>query len=136
MREAVLDADVDVAISASMDVDHGTVQPLQTLFGDAAAVPVIPIFINSVATPLGPLKRARALGAAVGDFLPRGVVYTVSCALDKKVVVIGLVVGLSVSETTSCDFTGQRRRCSLRRQPTLLQSLRDVGSGPLHQEHA
>ena len=59
---AVLDAGVDVAISASMDVDHGTVQPLQTLFGDAAAIPVVPIFINSVATPLGPLKRARALG--------------------------------------------------------------------------
>jgi 2,3-dihydroxyphenylpropionate 1,2-dioxygenase len=77
---AVLDAGVDVAISASMDVDHGTVQPLQTLFGDATAVPVIPIFINSVATPLGPLKRVRALGAAVGDYLR---------TLDKRVLVIG-----------------------------------------------
>ena len=36
---AVLDAGVDVAISASMEVDHGTVQPLQMLFGDAAAIP-------------------------------------------------------------------------------------------------
>ena len=52
-----------------MDVDHGTVQPLQTLFGDAAAKPVIPIFINSVATPLGPMRRVRALGAAVGNYL-------------------------------------------------------------------
>ena len=78
--EAVLDADVDVAISASMEVDHGTVQPLQTLFGDAAARPVIPIFINSVATPLGPLKRARALGAAVGRF---------AATLDKRVLVLG-----------------------------------------------
>src|SRR5690348_9204884 len=33
LAEAVLAADVDVAISASMDVDHGTVQPLPTLFG-------------------------------------------------------------------------------------------------------
>ncbi len=49
-----------------MDVDHGTVQPLQKLFGDATAKPVIPVFINSVATPLGPLRRVRALGAAVG----------------------------------------------------------------------
>ena len=32
---AVLESGVDVAISASMDVDHGTVQPLQKLFGDA-----------------------------------------------------------------------------------------------------
>ncbi len=66
---AVLESGVDVAISASMDVDHGTVQPLQKLFGDATARPVIPIFINSVATPLGPLRRVRALGAAVGTYL-------------------------------------------------------------------
>lgn len=80
LAEAVLAADIDVAISASMDVDHGTVQPLETLFGDAASVPVIPIFINSVATPLGPLRRSRALGTAVGSFL---------ATLDTRVLVIG-----------------------------------------------
>jgi 2,3-dihydroxyphenylpropionate 1,2-dioxygenase len=78
--ESLWGAGVDVAISSSMDVDHGTVQPLETLFGDAASVPVIPIFINSVATPLGPIKRARALGAAVGDFLG---------TLGKRVLVVG-----------------------------------------------
>lgn len=78
--EALWEAGVDVAISSSMDVDHGTVQPLETLFGDAASVPVVPIFINSVATPLGPVKRARALGAAVGDFLG---------TLGKRVLVVG-----------------------------------------------
>ncbi|MBV8966709.1 MAG: 3-carboxyethylcatechol 2,3-dioxygenase [Mycobacteriaceae bacterium] len=77
---AVMDAGVDVAISASMEVDHGTVQPLQALFGDATAVPVIPIFVNSVATPLGPLKRARALGAAVGHF---------ATGLNKRVLLVG-----------------------------------------------
>jgi 2,3-dihydroxyphenylpropionate 1,2-dioxygenase len=77
---AVLESGVDVAISASMDVDHGTVQPLEKLFGDATARPVIPIFINSVATPLGPLRRVRALGAAVGTFL---------AALGKRVLVVG-----------------------------------------------
>ncbi|CAJ1581300.1 3-carboxyethylcatechol 2,3-dioxygenase [[Mycobacterium] wendilense] len=77
---AVLDADVDVAISAGMEVDHGTVQPLQTLFGDAAAVPIIPVFINSVATPLGPVRRVRALGTAIGAFL---------ATLDKRVLVLG-----------------------------------------------
>jgi 2,3-dihydroxyphenylpropionate 1,2-dioxygenase len=77
---AILDAGVDIAISASMEVDHGTVQPLQTLFGDAAARPVIPIFINSVATPLGPLKRARALGAAVGNF---------AATLNNRVLLVG-----------------------------------------------
>src|SRR3954466_1330884 len=80
LAEAVLAADVDVAMSASMDVDHGTVQPLQTLFGDAAAKPVIPIFINSVAAPLGPLRRSRALGTAVGNFL---------ATVNKRVLVVG-----------------------------------------------
>ncbi|BBY24508.1 3-carboxyethylcatechol 2,3-dioxygenase [Mycobacterium stomatepiae] len=78
--EAVLDAGIDVAVSASMDVDHGTVQPLEKLFGDATARPVIPVFINAVAVPLGPLDRCRALGAAVGTYL---------ATLDKRVLVIG-----------------------------------------------
>ena len=69
-----------VAISAAMDVDHGTVQPLQKLFGDATAKPVIPIFVNSVATPLGPLRRVRALGTAVGRHL---------ATLGRRVLVIG-----------------------------------------------
>jgi len=77
---AVLESGIDVAISASMEVDHGTVQPLQKLFGDAASRPVIPIFINSVATPLGPLRRVRALGAAVGTYL---------ATLGQRVLIIG-----------------------------------------------
>jgi 2,3-dihydroxyphenylpropionate 1,2-dioxygenase len=78
--KAVLSAGVDVAISANMDVDHGTVQPLEKLFGDATARPVIPIFINSVATPLGPLHRCRTLGTAVGSYL---------ATLDKRILVVG-----------------------------------------------
>jgi 2,3-dihydroxyphenylpropionate 1,2-dioxygenase len=78
--EAVLDSGVDVAVSASMDVDHGTVQPLEKLFGDALSHPVIPIFINAIAAPLGPLHRCRALGTAVGGYL---------ATLDKRVLVIG-----------------------------------------------
>ncbi|WP_233151290.1 3-carboxyethylcatechol 2,3-dioxygenase [Mycobacterium lehmannii] len=77
---AVLESGIDVAISASMDVDHGTVQPLQNLFGDATSVPTIPVFINSVATPLGPVRRVRALGAALGTFL---------ATLDQRVLVVG-----------------------------------------------
>jgi 2,3-dihydroxyphenylpropionate 1,2-dioxygenase len=41
---------------------------------------VIPVFINSVATPLGPIKRARALGDALGRFLS---------TVDKRVLVVG-----------------------------------------------
>jgi 2,3-dihydroxyphenylpropionate 1,2-dioxygenase len=63
-----------------MDVDHGTVQPLEKLFGDATSRPVIPIFVNAIAVPLGPLQRCRALGTAVGSFL---------ATLDKRVLLIG-----------------------------------------------
>ncbi|HEY9313212.1 3-carboxyethylcatechol 2,3-dioxygenase [Williamsia sp.] len=77
---SVLEAGVDVAVSESMDVDHGTVQPLQRLLGDVRARPVIPIFVNSVAAPLGPLRRVRALGTAVGRHLT---------GLDKRVLIVG-----------------------------------------------
>lgn len=77
---AVLGRGVDVAVSAGMDVDHAMVQPLQRLFGDATACPVIPIFINAVAAPLGPIHRARALGAAVGEYL---------ATLDLRVLILG-----------------------------------------------
>lgn len=77
---AVLERGVDVAVSASMDVDHAVVQPLERLFGDAVACPVIPIFLNAVAPPLGPIHRARALGAAVGEFL---------ADLDMRVLILG-----------------------------------------------
>jgi 2,3-dihydroxyphenylpropionate 1,2-dioxygenase len=80
MAAAVWESGVDVSLSAAMDVDHGTVQPLEVLFGDATSRPVIPVFINSVATPLGPLKRTRALGAAIGAYLG---------TLGKRVLVVG-----------------------------------------------
>lgn len=78
--KAILDAGVDIAVSAGMDVDHGTVQPLEKLFGDATARPVIPIFVNAIGVPLGPLHRCRALGAAVGAHL---------ATLDKRVLLLG-----------------------------------------------
>ncbi|WP_076784737.1 3-carboxyethylcatechol 2,3-dioxygenase [Parafrankia discariae] len=80
LAEAAWAADVDVAVSTGMDVDHGTVQPLAALFGDIAARPVVPVFVNSVAVPLAPLRRARLLGAAIGRYL---------AGLDRRVLVLG-----------------------------------------------
>jgi 2,3-dihydroxyphenylpropionate 1,2-dioxygenase len=76
----VLAAGVDVAVSEDMRVDHGCVQPLTVLLPAMTAVPVVPVFINCVADPLGPAVRARLLGAAVGDAL-RG--------MDRRVLVLG-----------------------------------------------
>lgn len=66
--EAVLAADVDVAISAQMSVDHAFAQPLEQLTGALDARPVIPVFVNAAAPPLGPMSRSRRLGEAVGSW--------------------------------------------------------------------
>ena len=74
IARAVLAAGVDVAVSEDMRVDHGFVQPLTLLLPSPTAVPavpVVPVFVNCVAEPLGPAVRARLLGAAVGAALPR-----------------------------------------------------------------
>lgn len=80
IAKTVLESGVDVALSEDMQVDHGLVQPLTMLFPSMTAVPVVPIFINCVAEPLGPAIRARLLGRAVGEAL-RG--------MDRRVLVVG-----------------------------------------------
>ncbi|GAB3238680.1 3-carboxyethylcatechol 2,3-dioxygenase [Mycolicibacterium hippocampi] len=129
---AVLDSGVDIAISAAMHVDHGTVQPLQKLFGDATAKPVIPVFINSVATPLGPLSRVRALGAAVGTHLAE---------LGKRVLVVGSgglshdppVPTLATAPPAALErivhgkpMTGEQRQA---RQVAVMEAAREFASG-------
>jgi 2,3-dihydroxyphenylpropionate 1,2-dioxygenase len=80
LARGVLDRGVDLTISASMVVDHGFVQPLEVLFGGIDQVPVVPVFVNGVATPLCPISRIRSLGAAVGE---------VAATLDKRVLFLG-----------------------------------------------
>jgi 2,3-dihydroxyphenylpropionate 1,2-dioxygenase len=63
---AVLANGIDLAYSERMQVDHGFAQPLEILFGSVDALPLVPVFINSVAEPLGPVSRARLLGEALG----------------------------------------------------------------------
>ena len=76
----VLDAGIDVTLSERMYVDHGFAQPLQVLLGGIDRVPVVPVFINCVAVPLGPARRARLLGQAVGR---------AASALGRRVLFIG-----------------------------------------------
>jgi 2,3-dihydroxyphenylpropionate 1,2-dioxygenase len=78
--QAVLDAGVDLAISMRMELDHATAQPLRELFGALDARPVIPVFINAAAPPLGPVARARQLGAAIGRFF---------AGRDERVLLVG-----------------------------------------------
>lgn len=66
---AVMDRDVDMAISRRMQTDHGVVQPLENLFGDIAVRPVVPVFVNRVARPFTSMRRIRQIRVAVGEFL-------------------------------------------------------------------
>jgi 2,3-dihydroxyphenylpropionate 1,2-dioxygenase len=77
---AALDAELDVTVSERMYVDHGFAQPLEMLLGGIDRVPVVPVFINCVAQPLGPARRARLLGQAIG---------TAAATLDRRVLFIG-----------------------------------------------
>lgn len=77
---AVLEAGVDSAVSYRMQLDHGAAQPLELLLGGLRQVPVIPVFINSVATPLPSFQRARLLGEAIGRW---------AASLDKRVLFLG-----------------------------------------------
>lgn len=80
LAAAVLEAGIDTAVSRRMQVDHGAVQPLEVLFGSPAARPIIPIFVNCVASPFAPMHRVRLLGEAVGRY---------AASLDKRVLLMG-----------------------------------------------
>ncbi|MCH5672879.1 3-carboxyethylcatechol 2,3-dioxygenase [Streptomyces gilvus] len=80
LARGALDRGIDLTVSARMTVDHGFVQPLEVLFGGIDHVPVVPVFVNGVATPLGPVSRIRALGTALGD---------AASALDRRVLFLG-----------------------------------------------
>ncbi|EPP4586014.1 3-carboxyethylcatechol 2,3-dioxygenase [Escherichia coli] len=57
---AVMKSGIDLAVSYCMQVDHGFAQPLEFLLGGLDKVPVLPVFINGVATPLPELAKADA----------------------------------------------------------------------------
>ncbi|MCX3290397.1 3-carboxyethylcatechol 2,3-dioxygenase [Streptomyces sp. NEAU-H22] len=80
LARGVLDRGVDLTVSARMTVDHGFVQPLEVLFGGIDKVPVVPVFVNGVATPLGPVSRIRALGTAIGE---------AAAVLERRVLFLG-----------------------------------------------
>jgi 2,3-dihydroxyphenylpropionate 1,2-dioxygenase len=77
---AALEAEIDVALSERMRVDHGFAQPLEVLFGGIDRTPVVPVFINCVAEPIGPARRARLLGSVIGS---------VAASLNRRVLIIG-----------------------------------------------
>jgi len=80
VARSVLESGIDVAISERMHVDHGFSQALELLTGSLSNRQTVPIFINCVGEPLGPVARVRLLGEAVGR---------AALELDKRVLLIG-----------------------------------------------
>jgi 2,3-dihydroxyphenylpropionate 1,2-dioxygenase len=76
----ILDADLDIALSHRLQVDHGLTQTIEELTGSLDRFPVVPIIVNSVAPPFGPYRRVRKLGEAVGRFV---------AGLGKRVLIVG-----------------------------------------------
>lgn len=77
---AVMKEGIDLAVSYCMQVDHGFAQPLEFLLGGLDTLPVLPVFINGVASPLPGFQRTRMLGEAIGRFLT---------TLNKRVLILG-----------------------------------------------
>ncbi|OKL54039.1 3-(2,3-dihydroxyphenyl)propionate dioxygenase [Bowdeniella nasicola] len=83
LAQYIIDQDLDTAISRRMEVDHGAVQPIEIMFGEAVAtLPVIPVFVNGLAKPFMRMQRVRKLGDAVGSFVKEALA-------DQKVLLIG-----------------------------------------------
>ena len=68
VAQALLDNDVDVAISRRMDIDHGFTQLLVQLFEWSNMPPVVPIFVNCVGHPLPSIRRVIRFGAVLGEY--------------------------------------------------------------------
>lgn len=64
LAQSVVEADVDLAISARMQVDHGQTHAVQYVL-DGMDVPVVPVVLNMFAPPLPTLRRCAALGRAL-----------------------------------------------------------------------
>ncbi|WP_188547663.1 3-carboxyethylcatechol 2,3-dioxygenase [Rhodococcoides trifolii] len=79
IAEHVLGDGIDLTVSLDMQVDHGAVQPMELMYSDIGAKPVVPVFINSVAPPFTPVQRIRLLGESIGRYLS---------TMDQKVLVI------------------------------------------------
>ena len=133
LAEAVIASGIDLSVSLDMAVDHGSVQPMEILFGDIRAKPVVPIFINAVAPPFTPVQRVRLLGEAVGRHL---------ATLDKKVLLIasgGLshdppvprIVTATPQQRSMMMGEGQPLSSEARdaRQQRVIQAARDFAAG-------
>jgi len=68
LLDSLVGDDIDVAFSLRLTVDHGITHSLQYLT-PRLDVPIVPVVMNMFAPPLPSLRRAHAMGAAIGRAL-------------------------------------------------------------------
>jgi 2,3-dihydroxyphenylpropionate 1,2-dioxygenase len=68
IRDGLAGAGFDVALSYALTVDHGVVQSYDVICGTnaGAALPLVPLVVNTAAPPLPSMERCAALGRALG----------------------------------------------------------------------
>jgi 2,3-dihydroxyphenylpropionate 1,2-dioxygenase len=133
LLRGALARDVDIALSERMVVDHGFAQPLELLLGGIDRLPVVPVFLNCVAEPLGPPRRARLLGNALGHAakdLGRRVLFVGSGGLSHDPP-IPTLAGASPEVTERLVAGGRSLTPEQRndRQQRVIQAGRDAATG-------
>jgi hypothetical protein len=68
--EACYDGGLDPSFSDELELDHGTMVPLHFLVPDGS-VPIVPIFINTLAAPQPSGRRCLEFGRVIGEVLRR-----------------------------------------------------------------
>lgn len=85
LHAAVLAQGIDVPRSERLKVDHGMLQTIEFIFGSDLPRPFVPVFVNCVGKPLGPMRRIRLFGEAIGvtaATLGKRVLFTASGGLS------------------------------------------------------
>ncbi len=59
LAEAVIAEGIDLSVSLEMEVDHGTVQPMEIVYGDITAKPFIPAILRELRRPALHPRQAR-----------------------------------------------------------------------------
>lgn len=137
LHAGVLAQGIDVARSERLRVDHGMLQSLEFIFGAGLPRPFVPVFVNSIGKPLGPMRRVRLFGEALGtaaSTLGRRVLFTASGGLSHDPPVADFETGTpEVRERiTHADVTPER---IAEREAAILAAgkRRAAGEGPARQ---
>jgi 2,3-dihydroxyphenylpropionate 1,2-dioxygenase len=108
IRDGLAEAGFDLSLSYSLTVDHGVVQSYDMVSG-GAAIPLVPLVVNTAAPPLPSMDRCvllgRALGAAIRGSASGGRVLLVASG--------GLSHWLPSNDPRDASVAGERREAMI-----------------------